>query len=69
VPFLGAIPLIGNLFKSQSKTETKSRFYVFLRASVLRGTDFEDLRYVSAPALAVAGVGDGLPVVEPRIIR
>src|SRR5262249_42945050 len=36
VPWLGSIPLIGNLFKSQSKTGTKSRFFVFLRCSVLR---------------------------------
>jgi type II secretory pathway component GspD/PulD (secretin) len=69
VPFLGAIPLLGNLFKSQSKTETRSRFYVFLRCSVLRGATFEDLRYVSLPALVAAGVDDDLPVVEPRIIR
>ncbi len=69
VPFLGAIPVIGNLFKSQSKTETRSRFYVFLRCSVLRSGAFEDLRYISAPVLAAAGVEGDLPVVEPRIIR
>ena len=40
-----------------------------LRCSVLRSAAFEDLRYVSGPALALAGVSDGLPVVEPRVIR
>jgi type II secretory pathway component GspD/PulD (secretin) len=69
VPLLGAIPILGNLFKSQSRTQTKSRFYVFLRCSVLRGATFEELRYVSLPALVAAGVDDDLPVVEPRIIR
>jgi general secretion pathway protein D len=69
VPFLGSIPLLGNLFKSQSKTRTKSKFYVCLRCSVLRSATLEELRFISAPALAVAGIGDGLPVVEPRIIR
>src|SRR5262249_54569501 len=42
VPVLGSIPLLGNLFKSQSKSTTKSRFYVFLRCSVLRSTTFEE---------------------------
>ncbi len=69
VPILGAIPLLGNLFKSQSATRTKSRFFVFLRCSVLRDARYEDLRYVSAAPMALAGVGDGLPVVEPRVIR
>jgi general secretion pathway protein D len=69
VPLLGSIPLLGNLFKSQSKTRTKSKFYVCLRCSVLRSATLEELRYMSAPALAVAGVGDDLPVVEPRVIR
>ncbi len=69
VPFLGAIPILGQLFKSQSRTETKSRFFVFLRCSVLRGVSFQDLRHITAPALALAGVDDDLPVVEPRIIR
>ncbi len=69
VPWLGSIPLLGNLFKSQSKTSTRSRFFVFLRCSVLRSASFEELRYMSRPALAAAGVDDGLPVVEPRVIR
>jgi general secretion pathway protein D len=69
IPILGRIPVLGNLFKSQSATKTKSRFFVFLRCSVLRSAAFEDLRYVSAPALSLAGVSDDLPVVEPRLIR
>lgn len=69
VPILGSIPLLGNLFKSQSKTTTKSRFFVFLRCSVIRSASFEDLRYLSAPAMLAAGIEDDLPVVEPRIIR
>jgi type II secretory pathway component GspD/PulD (secretin) len=69
IPILGRIPVLGNLFKSQSATKTKSRFFVFLRCSVLRSAAFEDLRYVSGPALALAGVSDDLPVVEPRLIR
>ena len=69
VPILGSIPLVGALFRSTSTTRQKSRFFVFLRCSVLRDARYEDLRYASAPALAAAGVEDGLPVVEPRVIR
>jgi len=69
VPILGSIPILGALFKSQSKTSQQSRFYVFLRCSVLRSAAFEDLRYLSAPALAEADLDDGIPVVEPRVIR
>ena len=68
MPILGAIPLIGNLFKSQIKRNSQSRFYVFLRCSVLRGASYEELRYVSAPAMALVGVRNDLPVVEPRLM-
>jgi hypothetical protein len=54
---------------SQSKTRTKSHFYVFLRTTVLRSQSFEDLRYVSEKQLAAAGVDDGWPRVKARVIR
>jgi len=36
VPFLGNIPLVGNLFKSQSSTVSKRTLMVFLRPVILR---------------------------------
>jgi len=69
VPFLGSIPILGALFSSQSKTKTKSHFYVFLKTSVLRSQTFEDLRFLSAGDLAAAKLDDGWPKVQPRIIR
>jgi general secretion pathway protein D len=69
VPLLGAIPLLGQLFRSDSETANKSRFFVFLRCSVLRAPQFEDLRYVSEQDGAVAGIDPDWPVVEPRVIR
>ncbi len=69
VPWIGSIPLIGNLFKSQTTTKTKSRFFVFLRCNVMRSDSFEDLRFFTAPELAAAGVDDDWPRLEPRVMR
>jgi type II secretory pathway component GspD/PulD (secretin) len=69
VPWLGSIPLLGSLFKDTSKTKTKSRFFVFLRCNVMKAENFEDLRYASTAELAEAGLDDGWPRLEPRVMR
>lgn len=69
VPFLGSLPGIGALFRSRSTTTTRSRFFVFLRCSVLRHAAFEDLRYMSAPDLEEAGIADGPPAMRPLVMQ
>jgi len=69
VPFLGSIPILGELFKNRSNTTTTSRLYVFLRADVMRGAGFELLKYVSDQDKAAAELDDGTPRMEPRFIR
>jgi general secretion pathway protein D len=69
VPVLGDIPLLGALFRSQTTTRSKDKFYVFLRCSILRSRAFEDLRYLSDRALPDAGLADEWPRIEPRVIR
>ncbi len=69
LPILGNIPLIGNLFKNQSTSNGRQRFYVFIKPTILRSERFEDLKYVSAKERNSAGVSDGLPKVEARVIR
>jgi type II secretory pathway component GspD/PulD (secretin) len=69
VPILGAIPLVGELFKDQSATRSKTRFFVFLRCNVMRASGFEDLKYASQRDIADAKVDDGLPKLKPRIMR
>ena len=69
VPFLGDIPLLGYLFKSNSKSSSKSRFYVFLRCTVQRGAQFQDLRFRTQGALEEAGLPDDWPKLEPRVMR
>jgi len=69
VPLLGEIPILGEAFKSRSRTRDRSRYYVFIRATVLRRSGFEDLKYISEREAHEADVPDGWPEVEPRIIR
>lgn len=69
IPLLGDIPLIGELFKSRSKTMTKTWFYVFIRPTIMRNRNFEDLKYMSDQYLAATEVDSGWPTLEPGIIR
>ncbi len=69
VPLLGDIPLLGELFKNRSTGTTKTKFFVFIRANVMRDATFSDLKYVSEKDAGRAAIDDGWPVVEPRVIR
>lgn len=69
IPLLGSIPVIGELFKSRSNSDSTTRFYVFIRAAILRHEDFEDLKYLSDRDAKLAEVDDGWPEVRPRLIR
>lgn len=69
VPLLGDVPGFGALFRSRSTSNSRSRFYVFIRATVMRHQDFEDLKYISDQEATSAGIDDGWPTIVPRIIR
>lgn len=69
IPILGDVPLVGELFKNRSVGKSRTRFFVFIRAAVLRHNNFEDLKFISAKDAAAMRVPDGWPEVEPRIIR
>lgn len=69
VPLFGGLPVIGELFKSRSNEDTTSRFFVFIRPSVLRHERFEDLRLISERDSRDAGVGQDWPTIEPMVIR
>ena len=68
-PVLGSLPILGGLFRSTSTTWQKSRFFVFIRCNVIRGTGFAELKYLSQEAIQEAGIDSDWPVLEPRIIR
>jgi type II secretory pathway component GspD/PulD (secretin) len=69
VPLLGDLPLIGWLFRSESRTISHSRFYVFIRASILRGADFQHLRFISDVDMRHADVDPHWPEVEAVLIK
>ncbi len=69
VPFLGNVPIIGEAFKSRGKNASRTRFYVFIRANILRGRGFEDLKYISTQDIAKAGLDPGWPTSKSRVIR
>jgi general secretion pathway protein D len=69
IPLLGRIPIIGEAFKSRRTASSRSRFFVFIRATILRHPGFEDLKYVSAKEAAASDLDDGWPRTQPRIIR
>ncbi|MBL8764391.1 MAG: hypothetical protein JNM07_09000 [Phycisphaerae bacterium] len=69
IPLVGDVPLLGELFKTRSNTDNHSRFYVFIRASVLRNRSFDDLKHLSRVESDRAGVDDDWPRVQPRVMR
>ncbi|MEM7305645.1 MAG: secretin N-terminal domain-containing protein [Planctomycetota bacterium] len=69
VPLLGSIPGLGRLFRSSSTSRNRSRFFVFLRCTVMRSEGFEELKYASRRDLSEAELEDGWPVLEPLVIR
>jgi type II secretory pathway component GspD/PulD (secretin) len=69
LPFFGELPLIGWLFRSESRTISHSRFYVFIRASILRGADFQHLKFISDVDMHHADVDPHWPEVEAVLIK
>ncbi|MBK7406251.1 MAG: hypothetical protein IPJ41_17005 [Phycisphaerales bacterium] len=69
IPLLSEIPVVGEAFKNRSKTSSRSRFYVFIRPTILRDRGFEDLKYLSDEGRAGVGIDDGWPEPRPRLIR
>jgi general secretion pathway protein D len=69
IPLIGRVPLIGELFKTRNNSDSRTRFFVFIKATVLRSGSFEDLKYISEVDAGRAGVDDGSPEVLPRVIR
>jgi general secretion pathway protein D len=70
IPLLGRIPLLEHLFKVQSTERTDDRFYVFIRANILRRSDFAGLKHLSEEALRESNlVGEDWPALTPVMME
>lgn len=58
VPFLGDIPVLGNLFKSKSRTHDKTNLMIFIRPTILRSAD--DTQRVTARRYGYLRAQEGL---------
>ena len=75
VPFLGDIPLLGNLFKARAMSKEKSNLMVFIRPTILRKQDdadyytrkkYDSLRAAQLEAARITQTGRGQqPVLLP----
>ncbi|MCK6486963.1 MAG: hypothetical protein L6R48_01255 [Planctomycetes bacterium] len=70
VPWIGDVPLLGALFRNDTDSNGDSRFFIFIRANVLRHATFADLRRRADAATVEAGLADeDGPRPEPQILR
>ena len=68
VPFIGDIPLVGELFKRTNKMNNASKLYVFLTPRIMTDPNFNDLKLFSRGPQAEMNVGDDMLEMEPAII-
>src|SRR5205807_2453209 len=72
VPFLGDVPILGHLFKTKTWSHTKSKIYIFVRATIF--TNDRSLTRVSEDlrdqAHVLAEQDEWIPpVVSERLVR
>ncbi len=56
IPILGELPGIGFLFRSSSRQNTKTKIFAFIRPTILRDDEFEDLKYITLKDIESAGI-------------
>jgi len=68
VPFLGDIPIAGELFKRTGKVNNKSKLYIFLTPQIMNDPNFNDLKLFSKGPQSEMDIENGPPALEPAII-
>ncbi len=69
LPFLGDIPIVKYLFGVEDDTSSQSTLFVFIRPTILRDDQFEDLKYLSDRDLAEAKLPPMMPSSEPIEVK
>jgi len=69
LPYIGKIPLLGELISSTTRNESQSTLFVFIRPVILRDDKFADLKFISQRDLTRAELPGHYPSSEPLIME
>lgn len=69
VPFIGDIPLLGELFKSTDKVNNRAKLYVFLTPRIMTDPNFNDLKLLTQGPQAAMSVDPDAPELTAEPIR
>ncbi|MGQ0627253.1 MAG: hypothetical protein ACT4PL_04030, partial [Phycisphaerales bacterium] len=69
VPFLGDIPIVGQLFRDEQKSNVNRRLYIFITPKIMRSPTFDDLRLLTMGPDAVLKAGDNANLPMPEADR
>jgi type II secretory pathway component GspD/PulD (secretin) len=65
LPFIGDIPILGQLFRDESETKSRRVIYVFITPRVMRDVTFNDVRLISQGPMIKAKVTGDTPEMMP----
>lgn len=65
VPFLGEIPIIEHLFRTEDNSHRDQTLFVFIRPIILRDDRFADLKFLSGNDRVQAGLEEEYPSSDP----
>lgn len=68
IPFAESIPIIRQLTSLTTKNTSTTAFFVFLKPVILRDSQFDDLKYLSAVSAQDAGLPPEYPISQPVMI-
>ncbi|MCC5822151.1 MAG: hypothetical protein LAT64_12865 [Phycisphaerales bacterium] len=69
VPFIGDIPLVGELFRSTNRVNNRARLYVFLTPRIMTDPNFNDLKLLTRGPQSEMGIDPDAPDLEAETIR
>lgn len=69
VPFIGDIPIVGELFKKTNKVNNKAKLYVFLTPRIMTDPNFNDLKLLTQGPQTDMEIDPDAPPLEPEAIR
>ena len=69
VPFIGDIPLLGELFKRTDKIDNKAKLYVFLTPRIMTDPNFNDLKLLTQGPQSAMSVTPDAPPLQAEPIR